>query len=108
MVRINNVLLVTYNMCMYFYVYPALQQESGQVLNQTLTFSPVDSVKCSEFMLVDDDLSLEETEFLTFSLRPVDSSPGQRFSLGQYNQTSIGILDDDGMEFDNIIILYYL
>ena len=82
-----------------FYASPALQQESGETLNQTLTFSPADSVKCSEFMLVDDDLALEEIEFLTLSLTLMD----QRFRLGQYNQTSIGILDDDGMEFNPFI-----
>ena len=89
-----------------FSTYPALQQETGQTLNQILTFSPTDSVQCSEFMLVDDELCLEEIEFLTLSLRLMDLSPGQRFSLGQYNQTSIGILDDDGMEFNYPLICF--
>lgn len=54
-------------------------------------------------MLVDDDLGLEEIEFVNISLIRTDLSPSQRFSLGQYNQTSVGILDDDGMEFDMLI-----
>jgi hypothetical protein len=85
--------------CHNFSAYPALQQETGQTLNQILTFGLTDSIKCSGFMLIDDDLCLEEVEFLTLSLKLVDLSRDQRFSLGQYNQTSIGILDDDGMEF---------
>ena len=99
-------------MCIYyhnFYACPALQQESGETLNQTLKFSPADSVKCSEFVLVDDDLGLEEIEFLTLSLRLMDSSSsGQRFRLGQYNQTSIGILDDDGMKFNPFIHINFV
>ena len=73
-----------------------MQRGSGQTLNRTLTFTTSDSIHCFDFVTLDDNVGLEETEFLTFILEQVDATSSQRFRLGQYNKTSVGILDDDG------------
>lgn len=80
-----------------FPLFSDLQRGSGLTLNRTLTFVPAVSVRCFSFLTVDDNIGLEETEFLTFTLEPVALTSDHRFTLGQYNRTSVGILDDDGM-----------
>ena len=72
-----------------------MQQESGQTLNQTLMFTASDDLHCFGFVTIDDSIGLEETEFLTFVLGQVDVT-SSIISLGQYDKTSVGILDDDG------------
>ena len=87
--------------------FPALQQETGQTLSEMLTFNLTDSIQCFSFVTVDDNVGLEETEFLTLVLRHIDSS-SQRFSFGLYNRTSIGILDDDGKCIGGLYLLHYI
>lgn len=70
-----------------------VQRESGETLKETLTFTPSSTIQCFSFAIIDDSITLEEPEYLTFTL----SSPSdQGYSLGQYRKASVGIIDDDG------------
>ena len=59
-----------------------------------LTFVPSSSIECFSFVTVDDNIALEDPEFLTFTLSSISD---EGYSLGRYGETSVGIIDDDGI-----------
>ena len=69
---------------------PDLQQGS---IDQTVTFTPQDNESCVDFLIYDDDLALEPTETLRFTLSNLDNGS---HVFGLYNTTYVGIMDDDG------------
>ena len=69
---------------------PDLQEGS---IDQTVTFTPQDNESCVDFLIYDDDLALEPTETLRFTLSNLDNGS---HVFGMYNTTYVGIMDDDG------------
>ena len=61
---------------------------------QTLEFGPSDSEQCVNLEVQDDNVALEETEVFTLTLGIPAGQP--RAGLGQYNTTTVMVLDDDG------------
>lgn len=72
----------------------ALQAETGERIDQTVTFTPDQTEVCLTFNIVDDDIALEETEMFSWSLTLPGDDPLVR--LGENPNTDILILDDDG------------
>ena len=71
---------------------PDLQQGLGSIA-QIVTFAPQDNESCVDFLINDDDMALELTETLTFTLSNLDNGS---HVFGMYNTTYVGIMDDDG------------
>ena len=69
-----------------------LQQGLGSI-DQIVTFTPQDNESCVDFLINDDDMALEPTETLTFTLSNLGNGS---HVLGSYNTTYVGIMDDDG------------
>ena len=59
-----------------------------------VTFGPNDTTAEITFSVVDDDIALEETEVLEWSLELVTRR--ERASISPHNHTMIFIVDDDG------------
>ena len=73
----------------------------GQTLNQSITFTPLDSEKAITFNITDDSIALEPPEKFTLTLTVVTSGDG--IMLQPNNKTDITILDEDS-KFSPFII----
>ena len=63
-------------------------------IDQPVTFAPEDTTQCIDFNIVDDIIALEETEMFVWTLGILTVTPG--VELGDFNTTTIAIMDDDG------------
>lgn len=75
-------------------VHVALQEETGQTVNEMVSFLPTEEKKCLEIAIVDDNIALERTEELTFRLEFTGS---RNYVLGDIQSTSVQVIDNDGM-----------
>ena len=71
----------------------ALQEESGQQIDQVITFGPNDSTVALNFNVIDDDITLEPTESFDWILELV--TVVDRVSIEPFRRTNIQIMDDD-------------
>ena len=78
----------------HFLYYIALQSETSLVIDQTITFGPLDTAIELLFNVTDDSIALEETEVLEWFLEIITVT--NRALVDPYNSTIINIIDDDG------------
>lgn len=76
------------------FAYLALQQETGMMIDQEITFSPDDTERPIIFTVRDDNIALEPTEVFQWTLSLVSSV--DRAFVRPLNTTVISIVDDDG------------
>ena len=57
-------------------------------------FRPNDSEQCFNLQIQDDNIALEELEVFTLTLGIPPGQPGA--GLGQFNTTTVMVMDDDG------------
>ena len=72
----------------------ALQSETSLVIDQVITFGPLDTEIDLSFNVSDDSIALEETEVLEWLLQIITTT--DRALVDPYNTTMINIIDDDG------------
>ena len=75
--------------------------QAGQILDQTITFGPLDSEKAITFNIIDDNIALEPPEKFTLTLTAVTSGDG--IILQPNNNTDITIFDDDGKHSHHLL-----
>ncbi len=73
----------------------ALQAETGDRIDRTITFRPQDTEIAVNFTVVDDLIALEPTESFNWTLTLITVLNG--ITIEPYNRTTIAIMDDDGM-----------
>ena len=72
----------------------ALQEETGETVDEVVSFLATETRKCLDIAVVDDTIALERTEELTFRLASVGSP---RYELGDEQTAVVQVIDDDGM-----------
>ena len=86
----RNSTLIIYYIQLYFL---STVLQAGQILNQTITFGPLDSEKAITFNITDDIIALEPPERFVLILDVVTISDG---IMLLDDKTNITIIDDDG------------
>ena len=84
-------------------MYVALQAESGLRIDRTLVFAATDSEESVSFAVINDNIALEPTESIVWTLTLVTIR--DRAGVDPFNTTNILIIDDDGRYI--IIILQH-
>jgi len=72
----------------------ALQAETGNTIDRTLNFPANEAEISVSFIVRNDDIALEPTESLVWTLSL--EGDNDRATVSPYNTTTIQIIDDDG------------
>ena len=88
-----------YLQLLYYFLFIVL--DAGQILNQSITFGPLDSEKAITFNIADDSIALEPPEKFTWLLTAVTISDG--IMLQPNGVTDIFIFDEDGKCSHNLL-----
>ena len=73
----------------------AFQDETGLIVDRIIAFSPTDLEMSINFTVIDDNIALEPTEYLEWTLSLL--TVRDRASISPFNTSNIVIVDDDGM-----------